>query len=68
MSARRHGDDELEHRHPQCRGVDEAPAGEHEVGEGPLAGVASRELVMHVLIIPNQNNSSSDQRPSLAFL
>ena len=49
--AHRHGQNELEHRHAQRGGVDEAAAGEHEVREGALARVADGMLLMHVLVI-----------------
>lgn len=49
--AHRHGKDELQHSQPQSRGVDEAAARQHKVGECPLAGVARGEALVRMLIV-----------------
>ena len=54
MQAHRHGQDKLQHRQPDSRGIDEAPASENKVGEGPLAGVAWGKALVRVLVVPAQ--------------
>ena len=49
--AHRHGKDELQHSQPQRRGIDEAAAGQHKVGECPLAGVTRGEALVRMLIV-----------------
>lgn len=48
----RHGQDELEHRQPDSRSIDESPAGKNEVCKCALAGIAMGKLLMRVLVIP----------------
>ena len=54
MLAHRHGQHKFQHGQPDGRGIDEAPASEDEVGEGPLAGVAWGKALMRVLVVPAQ--------------
>ncbi len=54
MQAHRHGQDKLQHRQPDSRGIDKAPASEDKVGEGPFAGVAWGKALVRVLVVPAQ--------------
>ena len=58
----RHGEDELQHRQAQSRGIDEASAREHKVGECSLAGITNNEALMTPLIVPVSGRQSQQPR------
>lgn len=61
----RHGKDELQHREPDGRCINEPPTGENKVCEGPLAGIAMGKLLMRVLVIPAGVKQGETIAPSI---
>ena len=58
----RHGEDELQHRQAQSRGIDEASARKHKVSECSLTGVTNDEALMTPLIVPATGRQSQQPR------
>ena len=58
----RHGEDELQHRQAQSRGIDEASAGKHKVSKCSLTGVTNDEALMTPLIVPASARQSQQPR------